>query len=246
MAVCAGATFLTHGDKTPFLRACCIGIFGEQRLPTHRIAKIPTHHGAHTTSCQVRAVTAGSSAQPSLLRTFQQTRSAPLPCHIECAVLHRSGATTIWTQTASSTHSLVRPTSCGIGALGACPVVASIRDVDAAPSSQKHTVALARNTSVPQTQMGRGVVFTWMLRCCQQRQSRFLKAVLVQGHTLACVLERRGLIQMLNVWCGDVAENCKVWVRTHLRRPHILCIHSDPLLCASFDVGHFFDNVVDR
>jgi len=151
VAICAGATFFAHRDKTPFQCASCIGICCEQYLPTHSVTTIPTHHSADRTSCQVCAVQARCNALPSLLRTFQQTRGTPLPCHIECAVLDRRGTATIWTQTASITPSMVCRTSCGIGALDACPVVASIRGVHAAWSSQKQAVGLARNTSVPQT-----------------------------------------------------------------------------------------------
>jgi len=143
VAVRAGATFLAHGDKTPFHRAGCIGIFCEQALPTLSIMKIPAHHSADGTSCQVRAVKARCSTLPRLLRTFQQTRGTPLPCHIERTVLDRRGTTTIWTHTASITHSMVCHTSSGISAFGACPIAASIRGVDAAWSSQKQAVGLA-------------------------------------------------------------------------------------------------------
>jgi len=89
---------------------------------------------------------------------------------------------------------MVCRTSCGISAFGACPIAASIRGVDAAWSSQKQTVGLARNTSVPQTPFARSVIFTWMVRVClAQWQCRILKAVLVQPHTLPCVLEQQGL-----------------------------------------------------
>ena len=195
VAVCAGATFLAHRDKTPFHRAGCISIFCEQPLPTHSITKIPAHHSANATSCHVRAVKAGCSALPCLLRTFQQTRDTPLPCHIERTVLDRRGTTTICTHTASITHSTVCRTSSGISAFGACPIAASIRGVDAAWSSQNQTVGPARNTSVPQTPFARSVTFACMVRVClPQWQCLILKAVLVQPPTLACVLERQGLI----------------------------------------------------